>query len=210
RAVSLAAMLLATEVRAQGPDVREEQGIQEVIVTAQRREEKLQDVPIAVSAFGSDQLQSRGISNISELGSLAPNVQISTATADNTGAQIAIRGAAEINPALFWDPTVGIYLDGVYIGKTLGSVFDLVDLERVEVLRGPQGTLYGRNTLAGAINLITRAPSGELSGHADVRLGDYNLRVAEASLDLPQVGIARISIGARRELRDGTTSTTPG
>jgi iron complex outermembrane receptor protein len=206
-----AAALLASGARAQqSTEGHGEQAIEEVIVTAQRREEKLQDVPIAVSAFGSEQLQSRGISNISELGSLAPNVQISTATADNTGAQLSIRGAAEINPALFWDPTVGIYLDGVYIGKTLGSVFDLVDLQRVEVLRGPQGTLYGRNTLAGAINLVTRPPSGELSGHADVSYGNYNLRQGEFSLDLPQMGIAKISIGGRRELRGGTTNTSPG
>ncbi len=209
-AVSLAAALLTTEARAQqGPD-SQEQGLQEVIVTAQRRAEKLQDVPIAVSAFGSEQLQSRGISNISELGSLAPNVQISSATADNTGAQLSIRGAAEINPALFWDPTVGVYLDGVYIGKTLGSVFDLLDLERIEVLRGPQGTLYGRNTLAGAINLVTRPPSGELSGHATLTYGNYNLRTGEAWLDFPQVGIAKLSIAGRGELRDGTTQTTAG
>ena len=207
----LTVALLASGVRAQQATEDEgEQALEEVIVTAQKREEKLQDVPIAVSAFGSEQLQSRGISNILELGSLAPNVQISTATADNTGAQLSIRGAAEINPALFWDPTVGIYLDGVYIGKTLGSVFDLVDLERIEVLRGPQGTLYGRNTLAGAINLVTRPPSGELSGHADVNYGNYNLKQGEFSLDLPQMGIAKISVGARRELRDGTTNTTPG
>ena len=210
RAASVAAALLAAVVRAQSADDRGEPGIQEVIVTAQKREERLQDVPIAVTALGSEQLQSRGISNISELGSLAPNVQISTATADNTGAQLSIRGAAEINPALYWDPTVGIYLDGVYLGKTLGSVFDLVDLERIEVLRGPQGTLYGRNTLAGAINLVTRAPSGELSGHAEVSYGNYNLRVGSASLDLPQIGIAKISLGGRGELRDGTTQTASG
>jgi iron complex outermembrane receptor protein len=212
RAASLvAAALLSQAAKAdEGPEDRREQGMPEIIVTAQKREERLQDVPIAISAFGSEQLQSRGISNISELNSLAPNVQISTATADNTGAQLSIRGAAEINPALFWDPTVGIYLDGVYIGKTLGSVFDLVELERIEVLRGPQGTLYGRNTLAGAINLVTRPPSGELSGHAEVSYGNYNLRGCEASLDLPQIGIAKISIGGRGELRDGTTQTRPG
>ena len=211
RAASLYATLLATGVHAQqSTEDPVEPGLQEVIVTAQRREERLQEVPIAVSAFGSEQLQSRGISNISELGSLAPNVQISTATADNTGAQLSIRGAAEINPALFWDPTVGIYLDGVYIGKTLGSVFDLVDLERIEVLRGPQGTLYGRNTLAGAINLVTRPPSGEFSAQAAVTSGNYNLRVIESSVDLPQIGIAKISIGGRGEWRDGTTQTTAG
>lgn len=213
RGAMLAAMLLMFAERSPAEAVAADSGpagMQEVIITAQKREEKLQDVPIAVTALGADQLESRGISNVVELGSLAPNVQISTATANNSGAQISIRGGVQINPALFWDPTVGIYLDGVYIGKTLGSVFDLVDLERVEVLRGPQGTLYGRNTLSGAINLITRPPSGELTGHADVRFGNYDLRTAEFSLDLPRFGIASISIGGRREDRDGTTHTLPG
>src|SRR6185436_16346785 len=152
----------------------ESSGLAEVIVTAQKREQKLQDVPIAISAFQSEQLESRGVTDIYQLGSLVPNLQISSATANNTGAQISIRGGVQINPALFWDPTVGNYLDGVYIGKMLGSVFDMMDLERVEVLRGPQGTLYGRNTLAGAINLVTRAPSGKLQGKARVDLGNYD------------------------------------
>src|ERR1700704_2674827 len=86
------------------------QGLEEVIVTAQKRDERLQDVPIAVSAFTSEQLQARGINNVYELGSLAPNVQISTATGNNTGMQISIRGGVQINPALYWDPTVGIYV----------------------------------------------------------------------------------------------------
>lgn len=114
------------------------------------------------------------------------------------------------NPALYWDPTVGLYFDGVYVGKSTGNVFDIVDLERVEVLRGPQGTLYGRNTLAGAVNLITRQPSGEFGGNVHLELGNYSLRTVKASLDLPRFGIASVSIAARKQERDGTTKTTPG
>jgi iron complex outermembrane receptor protein len=184
--------------------------LEEVFVTAQKRSEDLQAVPIALTALSAAQLESRGIANVYDLASLAPNLQISRATANTTGAQIAIRGSVQINPALTWEPTVGMYLDGVYIGKTQGSVFDVVDLERIEVLRGPQGTLYGRNTLAGAINFITPKPSGEFGGKAELRLGNYAARIVKASLDLPSFGIASISLGGRVERRDGTVDTAPG
>jgi iron complex outermembrane receptor protein len=184
--------------------------LQEVLVTAQKREQRLQEVPVAVTAIGEEQLHALDINNVMDLGSLAPNLQVQSSISNNTGLQISIRGAMQQNPALFWDPTVGLYVDGVYVGKNLGSVFDILDLQRIEVLRGPQGTLYGRNTLAGAVNLVTRPPSGEFRGQASVKLGNYDLRAASASLDLPRFGIASISIGARSEKRDGTTKTTPG
>ena len=184
--------------------------LEEVFVTAQKRAEDLQQVPIALTALTATQLESRGIANVYDLASLSPNLQISRATANTTGAQIAIRGSVQINPALTWEPTVGMYLDGVYIGKTQGSVFDVVDLERIEVMRGPQGTLYGRNTLAGAINFITPKPSGEFSGKAELRVGNYAARVVKASLDLPRSGIASVALGGRIERRDGTVETTPG
>jgi len=211
RAPALAAIAMCAHaaIAQQAKESADSSGLAEVIVTAQKREQKLQDVPIAVSALQSEQLEARGVTNIYDLGSLVPNLQISSATANNTGAQISIRGGVQINPALFWDPTVGIYLDGVYIGKTLGSVFDIMDLERIEVLRGPQGTLYGRNTLAGAINLVTRAPSGRIKGKIRADLGNYDLRSGEVSLDLPRYGIASVSLGARRETRGGTTHTNP-
>ena len=182
--------------------------IEEIIVTAQRREQKLQDVPVAVTALTADQIESRGISDIGDLNALAPGLQISKTPSNTTIAQVTIRGISQINPAIYWDPAVGIYVDGVYIGKAQGSIFDIVDLDRVEVLRGPQGTLYGRNTLAGAINLVTRAPSGSFSGVASLEMGDYNARAQRLSVDLPQWGIARISLAARSEQRDGWVDTT--
>jgi iron complex outermembrane receptor protein len=184
--------------------------LEQVIVTVQRRKEKLQDVPVAATAITAADIESRGISNVADLGSLAPNLQISNTPGNSTSVQIAIRGSVTTNPALFWEPTVGMYVDGVYFGKTQGSVFDLVDLERVEVLRGPQGTLYGRNTLAGAINLVTKRPSGELGGQVGIELGNYNARVGKLSVDLPAFGPLKVSVGGRTETRDGLVKATPG
>lgn len=182
--------------------------IEEVVVTAQRREEKLQEVPLAVTAFSSDQLESRGIANITDLSALSPGLQISKTPSNSTISQISIRGVTQINPAIYWDPAVGVYVDGVYIGKAQGSIFDVVDLASVEVLRGPQGTLYGRNTMAGAINLRTKAPSGVFGGSASVEVGNYDSMVQKASVDLPKIGIASISLGVRSERRDGWVTTS--
>jgi iron complex outermembrane receptor protein len=184
-------------------------GLEEVVVTAQRRAENLQDVPIALTALTAAQLEARGITSIESLNALAPNLQVSYTPGNSTAAQIAIRGGVTINPALSWEPTAGIYLDGVYIGKTQGSIFDIVDLERVEVLRGPQGTLYGRNTLAGAINLVTRAPSGEMSGTANVAVGNFDYRQGRLSFDLPKLGIASVGVGLRKAVRDGWIDVAP-
>jgi iron complex outermembrane receptor protein len=181
--------------------------IEEIVVTAQRREERLQDVPLAVSAFPQDQIEARGIDDVGDLNALAPGLQISKTPSNTTISQVTIRGVSQINPAIYWDPAVGIYVDGVYIGKAQGSIFNLVDLSRVEVLRGPQGTLYGRNTLAGAINIVTRAPSGEFGGSASLEIGNYNAFVQRASVDLPRMGIVSISVGARSEQRDGWIDT---
>ena len=174
-----------------------------VVVTAQKRAQKLQDVPIAVSAFDKKQLEERGIENVLDLNALGPGLQISKTPSNSTISQISIRGITEINPAIYWDPAVGIYLDGVYIGKSQGSVFDVVDLARVEVLRGPQGTLYGRNTIAGAINLVTAKPSGVFGGQASLEVGNYGELAEKISVDLPRWGIASVSVGARSEQRDG-------
>ncbi len=182
--------------------------LEEIVVTAQRREEKLQDVPVAVSAFTEADIENRGIDRLDDLNALAPGLQISKTPSNSTISQISIRGITQINPAIYWDPAVGVYVDGVYIGKAQGSIFDLVDLANVEVLRGPQGTLYGRNTLAGAINLISRAPTGEWAGKASLEVGDYNAMVQKASVDLPEMKGFRVSIGARSERRDGWVKTS--
>ena len=178
-------------------------------VTAQRRKERLVDVPIAVTAMTQDQIESRRIDRLDDLNSLAPGLQISRSPANTTISQLAIRGSSQINPAIYWDPAVGVYLDGVYIGKGQGSIFNVVDLSGIEVLRGPQGTLYGRNTIAGTVNLISRAPTGIFSGRAGVEYGNYNNWVYRASMDLPRLAIADITLSARSERRDPWIETTP-
>ena len=113
---------------------------------------------------------------------MSPNVHIIRAPSNNTSTTLAIRGNGTMNPAITWENAVAVYVDGVYIGKTQGSLFDMVDLERVELLRGPQGTLYGRNALAGAINFISKKPSGS-GASVDFTLGNYGLRSSKFSYD---------------------------
>ena len=109
-----------------------EVGLAEIVVTAQKREERLQDVPIAISAIGSDYLKARDISSIEALGTIAPNVKIERAPTNKTVSQIAMRGSVTVNPSVLFEPAVGLYVDGVYIAKAQGSIFDVADLERVE------------------------------------------------------------------------------
>ena len=211
--------LAATPARAQEPAEstaapgREAGTLEVIVVTAQRREERLQDVPIAVSVVSSEQLESRRITNLLNLKALAPNLLVSKYPNSNVASQVAIRGGVTVNGAMYWEPSTGLYLDGVYLGKAVGSVFDLVDAERIEVLRGLQGTLYGRNTMAGAVNLITRAPTGEFAANASLEIGNYRHNVQKLSFDLPKIGIARMSFGVRAQNREGLvdlTSDSPG
>lgn len=177
--------------------------LDEIVVTAQKREQSIQDVPIAITAIDQDYIESRNITSIKSLSSLAPNVKIENTPGNTSAAQISIRGGVTINPALTWESTVGLYLNGSYIGKTQGSVFDVSDIEHVEVLRGPQGTLYGRNTLAGAVNIITAKPTGEFGGKLKVGLGNYNSKMAKASVNLGQLGPIKAKVSGLIEKRDG-------
>jgi iron complex outermembrane receptor protein len=153
-------------------------GLEEVVVTAQKKEENLQDTPIAITAITESTIDDLDLANVVDLAGMAPNVHIINTPSNNTAATIAMRGGVTINPAITWEPTVGMYLDGVYLGKGQGSIFDVVDLERVEILRGPQGTLYGRNTLGGAINLISKKPSGAGTS-SKLTVGNYGLKQAQ-------------------------------
>lgn len=204
---SVAALALTQPAFAQDSDAADT-GIGDIVVTAQKRAENVQDIPIAISAVSSEYLQARGIASIDTLGSVAPNVKFERAPSSKTISQISIRGSVTINPAITWEPAVGLYMDGVYIAKAQGSIFDVADLERVEILRGPQGTLYGRNALAGAVNLITKKPKGELAGSAEVSYGNYNAWKAKASLDLPKMGIFSAKVSGQMSKRDGLVQIT--
>lgn len=206
-ATAIAGFLTAPGLSAQAQE--QHSTLEEIVVTAQKREQSLQDTPIAISAFDAAALEQQGISNIGDVGHFAPNVQIVETPSSSTAASIAIRGSVTFNPAITWEPPVGIYLDGVFIGKNVGSVFDVVELERVEVLRGPQGTLYGKNTLGGAVNMITRKPSGEWGGKIKPTVGNDGLYSVYGSLDTPSVDVAGGQLSANvsvfRQERDGFT-----
>ncbi|MEH6584945.1 MAG: TonB-dependent receptor [Halioglobus sp.] len=193
-AVLLASGLAASNVMAQ---------LEEVIVTAQKREQSLQDTPISVTAFDKSAIDAQGIANIKDLASFVPNLQIVESPGGTSGATISIRGAVTINPAVTWEPTVGMYLDGVFLGKNLGGIFEIAELERVEVLRGPQGTLYGKNTVGGAINLITRLPAEDFGGRVDLSVGNEGYQQAKLRLDTGAMGGFRASLAYAKAERDG-------
>lgn len=184
-------------------------GIGEIVVTAQKRSENIQNVPIAISAVGSQFLESRGITSIDSLGSIAPNVKFERAPSNKTISQIAIRGSVTINPAVTWEPAVGLYLNGVYIAKAQGSIFDVADLERVEILRGPQGTLYGRNALAGAVNLVPKMPTGEPGLKGELTYGNFNYWKGRVVADLPAFGPFSLKLSGQIQKRDGFIKIVP-
>ena len=170
-------------------------GLKEIVVTAQRREENLQKVPVAVTAIGADDLAQLRVTNIKDLQGLAPNLQLNTQGLQSNPT-VTIRGVSSGVSNNAVDPKVGVYLDGVYIGRTVGSIFDLSDIARVEVLRGPQGTLYGRNTTGGAVNFITKKPSKDF--HVTQKFGyqTYDGATSRTTVDTGELGDTGLSATA--------------
>ncbi len=162
--------LVAAIVAGAGPAF----AVDEIIVTAQRREEKLQDVPLAVSAFNVAAIEARQIDVVKDIGQNVPNLQTYTVTAGAQAIQLHSRGASVQNPGFnLSESPVGIYQDDVYYGRLASANLDLSDIERIEVLRGPQGTLYGRNTIAGAIKVVSRTPGNDSWINASAGIGNY-------------------------------------
>lgn len=181
--------------------------LQDIVVTAQKREESLQNIPVAVTALNRASLENLQVSNFNNLSGLAPNVTSVTSTS-GSNPQVTIRGIIGGNVELGKDSGVALYLDGVYVGRSTGAGFDVADLERVEVLRGPQGTLYGRNATGGAVNYITQAPKGELYWRQDVSVGNLGLLRTRTRIDLPKFGPFSISGNFLHDERDGWVRNT--
>jgi iron complex outermembrane recepter protein len=159
--------------------------IADIVVTAQRREESVQDVPIAITALSAAQLESRGISSTLQIGQFVPNLVAQNNTGIGSANSYFLRGLGSTETIATFDPPVGTYIDDIYLSRQNANNLSLFDVERVEVLRGPQGTLFGRNTTGGAINVIMRAPGDDFGGFAEVGYGRFNKIVARASVDLP-------------------------
>lgn len=160
----------------------------EIVVTAQKRAENIQNVPIAISAFTATALQERAVTDVSTLSNIAPNVTLDAGTPfSGSSAVLAafIRGIGSDDFAFNIDPGVGIYVDGVYLARTVGANQDLLDVQRIEVLKGPQGTLFGRNTIGGAISIVTRDPGDKFRFVGDVTTGSYHLAQVRGSVDIP-------------------------
>lgn len=160
--------------------------LEEVVVTAQKKVESLQDTPIAISAFSADKLEDLGAHSASDIGEYTPNAIITPSLGSSFNIRMTIRGQGTAEPSLAVDPKVGIYLDGAYIARNAGAVFDIVDLERIEVLRGPQGTLWGKNTTGGAINIITARPDGEFGFKQQLSVGNFGYYRSVTTVDTPE------------------------
>ena len=162
-------------------------GLQEVVVTARRRAENLQDVPLTVSAVTAETIQNQNITNIEDLSSFVPNLKISQDRATSSTINIYIRGVGQSDPLWGFDPGVGVYIDDVYLARPQAALLDVLDVDRLEVLSGPQGTLYGKNTIAGALKYVTRDITGPATLTASATAGNFNERDYKLSGSLPVI-----------------------
>jgi len=177
--------------------------VEELVVTARRTEENLQTTPVAISAFSAETLSRVGATSVTDLQGAVPNLNLVQGRGSSNATNIYIRGVGQPDALQTFDPAVGVYVDDVYISRIRGTQFDLLDLARVEVLRGPQGTLYGKNTVGGALKLVTRAPGQEVRSQASASVGNYGLFEAKASLSGPVTDTLAIGVAAMGSARDG-------
>ena len=204
--IATPAIAAAQSVSPNDPSVEAEQS-NEIVVTARRREENLQDTPVAISAFSAEMLADRQIQSTQDLEKITPSLQFKPAgqlSGNSASAVVFIRGVGQVAPTAAVDPGVGIYLDEVYLGRAVGGSIDFGDISDVEVLRGPQGTLFGRNTIGGAILIRTKRPElGVFEGNSRFRVGDDHLYEGFTAINVPlgKTVAARLSGGFRK--RDG-------
>ena len=183
--------------------------VEEIIVTAQRREESLQKVPVAVTALNASALQALRVDSLRSIAGLAPSLQMNQ-QGMQSNPTIIIRGVASGTSSNSVDPKVGVYIDGVYIGRAVGSLLDFSDIQRLEVLRGPQGTLFGRNATSGALSITTAVPKGEWSMRGSVAVGNFDSSRAKLSVDLPKIGPFSIRLSYLHDTIDGDVTNTMG
>jgi len=174
-----------------------------IVVTARRREESLQDVPLSVTAISGDQLEKMGAIDITAVGMTTPNVTLEVSRATNTTLTAFIRGVGQQDPVAGFESGVGIYVDDVYLNRPQAAVLDVYDVDRIEVLRGPQGTLYGRNTIGGAIKYVTRRLGNEPELRVRSSVGSYNQFDVVVSGSAPLTDTFRVGGAVARLTRDG-------
>jgi len=177
----------------------------EIVVIARKREERVIDVPIAVTALGTAQLGKMGANDMSGVQGAVPNVNIVQGRGSASSANFYIRGIGQPDALQTFDPAVGVYVDGVYLSRIQGALLNLFDVERVEVLRGPQGTLYGKNTIGGAVNVVARKPDLDtLKGEASATYGKFDEMTGKAYVSVPLApGAVALSLAGLYDNRDG-------
>ncbi|HLB29915.1 MAG TPA: TonB-dependent receptor plug domain-containing protein, partial [Gammaproteobacteria bacterium] len=187
---TIAALLFTTAGATQNAGAQDQGAttLEEIFVTARKIEENLQDTPIAISAYSPETLEKRQIFSTELLDQITPNLQftnVTTLAGNNASSVVFIRGIGQVDPTASVDPGVGMYIDEVYIGHSVGGSMEFRDIAGVQVLRGSQGTLFGRNTVGGAILLTTQEPGDEFGGNVRFGAGSYNLRDAFLAVDIP-------------------------
>jgi iron complex outermembrane recepter protein len=188
---------------------KEQETLQEVTVTAERFEATVQTSPVAITALDSTALESRAVTNVLEAMSEIPGITITPVQSSNTSARVYLRGAGQNSAGINFDPAVGIYIDNVYQPRVNGAFFDFFDIRGMEVLRGPQGTLYGRNTSGGALKIETRRPSFDWTGSAQLSGGNWNAVGGKGYLSGPIVdGKLAFSVSGVYRKRDGFLYST--
>lgn len=190
------------------PSVAQAQ-IEEIVTTAQRRAESTQNVPVAVTVLTTADLENKQISGTLDLQKTVPNLNLATNTGTANAARIFLRGIGEDESRGAVEPAIGTYVDGVYFGRLVGSLFDLVDLEQVEVLRGPQGTLYGRNSNGGAIKITTIKPQDEMALSGKVTIGNYGRRDYKGMVNVALGDQTALRVSGLSKSRDGFFTIRP-
>ena len=186
--------------------------LEEIVVTAQKITQDVQKVPIAISTFTADTLQTKDLTSLSRLTSLTPNVNLEGGapfSGDSSVLSASIRGIGQDDFAINLDPGVGVYLDGVFLARTIGANQNLLGIDRIEVLKGPQGTLFGRNTIGGAISLITHTPGDEFKVTGQATLGSYNRQDVQVKMDLPITQNILSTVSVSSQKRDGWQDVVP-
>jgi iron complex outermembrane receptor protein len=202
----------AVVVQAQPGESGARPALEEVVVTAQRREEDLQSAPVSVVALGAGRIAELGVNDPQALADFVPNLSMGDGTGRGSGGtSISIRGVNESRVSPVLDPAVGIYIDDVYYGRPQTSFLKLIDVERVEVLRGPQGTLFGKNSTGGAIRYVTQKPDfDEPKGYIKTTFGNFNRQDVKGAVNLPVSDTFAVRVGAASMSRDGFLSQIGG
>lgn len=196
-------VICASSGTAYAQEAQDDVGIADIVVTAQKREQNLQDVGVSVTALGSDDLVSHGITNAKDIAQVAVGVNFDSISGGSVNANLAVRGVSQSDFAAIQESPNSIYIDEVYLSSPSAAAFTLYDLERVEVLRGPQGTLFGRASSGGLANFITNKPSDSFEGYIDIGYGSYDSAHFEGAISGPLSDTVRARLSGRAERADG-------